>query len=73
VWLRADPEDHFRRVLSQGDDRPMHGRPRARTELEGLLSAREPLYKQCEIEVPTSHRSVEETVAAILARLARPA
>jgi XRE family aerobic/anaerobic benzoate catabolism transcriptional regulator len=73
VWLRADPSDHFQRVLAQGDDRPMHGRPRARAELEGLLAAREPLYRKCEFEVGTSRRDVEETVAEILARLARPA
>ena len=29
VWLRADPSDHLRRVVAQGDLRPMQGRPAA--------------------------------------------
>jgi XRE family aerobic/anaerobic benzoate catabolism transcriptional regulator len=71
VWLRAEADDHFQRVLDQGDGRPMRDRPRARAELEALLAARDPLYKQCEIEVSTSGRSIADTVAELLARLSR--
>lgn len=70
VWLHADADDHFQRVLDQGDGRPMRDRPRARAELEALLAAREPLYRKCEIDVTTSGRSVAESVSEILARLA---
>ncbi len=71
VWLHADPDDHFQRVLDQGDGRPMRDRPRARAELESLLAAREPLYRKCEIEASTSGRNIADTVAEILALLSR--
>jgi XRE family transcriptional regulator, aerobic/anaerobic benzoate catabolism transcriptional regulator len=40
VWLRARPEDHWARVVSQGDRRPMAQNPHAFTELRALLAAR---------------------------------
>ena len=71
VWLRADPEDHYQRVLDQGDRRPMQNHPRAMAELRSILSEREPLYARCEIEVATSGRSVAGVVEAILEGLER--
>lgn len=65
VWLKADPKDHFTRVIDQGDRRPMRDRPRAMAELESILSAREPAYAQCEIVVDTSGKSVDEVVASV--------
>lgn len=69
VWLRAEPEEHYQRVLDQGDRRPMANHPRAMAELRSILAQREPLYAQCEIEVETSGRSVGEVVAGISRRL----
>ncbi|MBI4575216.1 MAG: helix-turn-helix domain-containing protein, partial [Planctomycetes bacterium] len=54
VWLRARPEDHYERVLAQGDRRPMAQRPRAMAELRALLEAREALYARAELVVDTS-------------------
>lgn len=68
VWLRARPEDHFERVVAQGDQRPMRGRPRALEELRSLLAEREAAYARCEVTVDTSERSVEEVVALLLSR-----
>ncbi|HJP01490.1 MAG TPA: shikimate kinase [Planctomycetota bacterium] len=73
VWLRARPEEHFQRVLDQGDRRPMTNRPRAMEELRGLLEEREPLYGRCEHALDTSGRDVEEVAAEVLARIARAA
>ena len=69
VWLRAEPEEHYQRVLDQGDRRPMANHPRAMAELRSILAEREPLYAQCEIEVATSRRSVEGVLAEVLNRL----
>jgi XRE family aerobic/anaerobic benzoate catabolism transcriptional regulator len=69
VWLQARPEEHLQRVRDQGDLRPMRDRPRAMAELEALLASREPEYRRCELAVDTSRRSVDETVAAIIAGL----
>ena len=44
VWLRAEPEDHWNRVVRQGDRRPMADHPQAMADLRALLAAREPLY-----------------------------
>lgn len=71
VWLRAEPEDHYQRVLDQGDRRPMTNHPRAMAELRSILTQREPLYAECEIEVGTSRKSVDAVVAEALAGLVK--
>jgi len=63
IWLRAEPEDHFERVLAQGDARPMRNRPRAMEELKMLLAGREELYSKCEFTIETSGQSEEEVLA----------
>ena len=54
VWLKAKPEDHFRRVVEQGDERPMKDRANAMAELKALLRARKPLYAQAHVILDTS-------------------
>ena len=66
VWLKARPEDHWDRVVAQGDVRPMRGRPRAMNELRQLLGAREPLYQQADVVVDTSSGSLEDVVREVL-------
>jgi len=68
VWLSARPEDHYDRVLAQGDERPMAGNPHAMAELQALLAARRALYEQAEVSVDTSALPVETAVDAITAR-----
>jgi len=69
VWLQATPDDHWRRVLEQGDVRPGAASPHAKDELRALLKARQPLYAQAEMAVDTSRLGVEGAVAAIAARV----
>ena len=66
VWLKARPKDHWDRVVSQGDVRPMRDRPRAKNELEQLLNSREPLYREAELVVDTSSLTPANVVARIL-------
>lgn len=66
VWLRATPEEHFQRVIDQGDPRPMQNRPRAMEELRAILDRRRALYERCELAVETSGRTVEEVAREIL-------
>jgi len=68
VWLRARPEQHYQRVVAQGDVRPMRGRPRAMAELTALLEERKQAYGRCEFVVDTSDRSVEDVAREIAAR-----
>lgn len=78
VWLAARPEDHYRRVLAQGDRRPMAGNPDAMQELRALLTARRSLYGQADLTVDSSALDVDAAVERIAAALpdrgaARPA
>lgn len=62
VWLRARAEDHWSRVVQQGDSRPMAKNPHAFMELRALLAAREPLYAAADHVVDTSGRALAEVV-----------
>lgn len=67
VWLRASPEDHWNRVIAQGDRRPMTDNPDAMAELRAMLAAREPVYRQAHITVDTHDRG-PETLTSLIER-----
>jgi XRE family aerobic/anaerobic benzoate catabolism transcriptional regulator len=69
VWLKATPEDHWKRVLGQGDTRPMANRTSAMTELRSILSQRAPLYAEAAQTIDTSAIRVTEAVRMISATL----
>ena len=54
VWLKAKAQDHWARVVAQGDARPMADRSGAMNELRALLRARRPLYERAAHVVDTS-------------------
>jgi XRE family transcriptional regulator, aerobic/anaerobic benzoate catabolism transcriptional regulator len=62
VWLRASPEDHWNRVVGQGDRRPMADHPQAMADLRALLAARQPLYGTADFTVDTSGRTIERVI-----------
>ncbi|CAN5866944.1 helix-turn-helix transcriptional regulator [soil metagenome] len=70
VWLRASAEDHWNRVVAQGDQRPMAENPHAFSELRALMTAREKLYARAEHTVDTSSRRVPQVVSAIATAMA---
>jgi len=70
VWLQATPDDHWKRVLAQGDVRPSAASPHAQEELRALLAARKPLYAQAEISVDTSRLGIDGAVEEIARRVA---
>jgi len=67
VWLRAAPEDHMKRVIAQGDQRPMAGHVRAMDDLNRILLEREALYRRAHHVIDTSSHDVEQTLDEILA------
>ncbi len=67
VWLKATPDEHWQRVVAQGDVRPMRDRPRAMNELRALLAARQPLYEQADAMVDTSRRALAEVIDVVAA------
>ncbi len=65
VWLKASPEDHWERVLGQGDTRPMANRRSAMTELRSILSIRSPLYAEATQTIDTSSTPIRDAVGLI--------
>jgi XRE family aerobic/anaerobic benzoate catabolism transcriptional regulator len=72
VWLKARAQDHWDRVVAQGDGRPMQNRANAMNELKALLRSRKPLYAQAAHVVDTSTVTLDDAVDRVLAA-ARPA
>ena len=66
VWLRASPADHMRRVMEQGDFRPMASNREAMADLVAILEAREADYGRAAAELMTSGLSIEESVEALM-------
>ena len=71
VWLKATPEDHWKRVLGQGDTRPMANRASAMAELRSILSLRSSLYSEAAQTIDTNSVRVSEAVRTISAALRR--
>jgi XRE family aerobic/anaerobic benzoate catabolism transcriptional regulator len=72
-WLRASVNDHWNRVLEQGDRRPIAGREQALAELRQLLATRESLYMQAAYTIDTTRLGVDGAVRAIETRVRRAA
>jgi XRE family aerobic/anaerobic benzoate catabolism transcriptional regulator len=68
VWLKADPRDHWNRVLQQ-DPRPMTNYPDAFTQLQNLLHRREPLYSRANATVNTSGLGIQGSVKQIISEI----
>ncbi len=61
VWLQAEPEDHMRRVIAQGDMRPMAASKEAMEDLRGILNGRAPFYSKAQLRVNTSAQPLDAT------------
>ena len=69
VWLKADPEDHMRRVVAQGDMRPMAASREAMQDLKNILDGRSAFYSKAAIHFDTSGRTLEEARQSLLRTL----
>jgi XRE family transcriptional regulator, aerobic/anaerobic benzoate catabolism transcriptional regulator len=65
VWLQADPEDHMKRVLAQGDTRPMAASREAMNDLKSILAGRAAFYSKAEFTVDTSAQPLEPTFVTL--------
>jgi XRE family aerobic/anaerobic benzoate catabolism transcriptional regulator len=72
VWVRAEPEEHMKRVMAQGDMRPMANNVRAMEDLVSILKSREPLYAKAEAVVATTGKTPEQNLAELLRIIAVP-
>jgi XRE family aerobic/anaerobic benzoate catabolism transcriptional regulator len=71
VWVRTTPEEHMRRVIEQGDFRPMADSDRAMEDLVLILASREPLYAKADLILDTAGKSAEQSLEELLALLGR--
>jgi XRE family transcriptional regulator, aerobic/anaerobic benzoate catabolism transcriptional regulator len=69
VWVRASPEEHMQRVIAQGDMRPMVNNRDAMSDLKRILSEREVLYSNADIQIDTSGRTFEESLELLIQSL----
>ena len=66
VWVRAEPQDHMKRVMAQGDMRPMAHSARAMEDLISILKSREPLYAKAEAALDTTGKTPEQNLNELL-------
>jgi len=66
IWLKANPEDHMKRVMAQGDNRPMAASKEAMADLKAILTAREAFYAKANFTIDTSQQALNETFLILL-------
>src|SRR5262249_25912832 len=66
VWVRAEPEEHMKRVMAEGDMRRWANSTRAMEDLISILRSREPLYAKAEVALSTSGKAPEQNLAELL-------
>jgi XRE family aerobic/anaerobic benzoate catabolism transcriptional regulator len=62
----------MKRVMAQGDMRPMANSARAMEDLVSILRSREPLYAKADVALSTSGRTPEQNVAELLRSIEVP-
>jgi len=65
VWLQADPEDHMKRVIAQGDLRPMAASREAMADLKSILAGRAAFYSKADFSLDTSRQPEQPTYLAL--------
>ncbi len=65
VWLQAAPEDHMRRVIAQGDMRPMADNKEAMDDLKAILAGRSSFYSKATLQLDTSAHELSPTFEAL--------
>jgi XRE family aerobic/anaerobic benzoate catabolism transcriptional regulator len=70
IWIKAEPDEHMRRVREQGDLRPMGGEASAMQELRAILLSREPFYARARATIDTAGFSVDEAAERLFSLIA---
>ena len=66
VWLKASPQEHMQRVITQGDFRPMAGNREAMDDLKRILSSRASMYGKATLIWDTSGKALPENFSGLL-------
>jgi XRE family aerobic/anaerobic benzoate catabolism transcriptional regulator len=66
VWIKTRPEEHMRRVMAQGDFRPMARNREAMSDLVAILDARSADYARAEAALDTSSDEEPQSLAKLV-------
>ena len=66
VWLHAQPEEYMRRLIAEGDVRPMENQVDAMADLRRILVERNDNFAQAHASLDTNDRSVEDCVTELM-------
>jgi XRE family aerobic/anaerobic benzoate catabolism transcriptional regulator len=66
IWLQATPADHMRRVMEQGDFRPMARNRDSMDDLIAILKAREADYGRAHARLDTSGKTIDACVEELV-------
>ncbi len=69
IWLQATPEDHMKRVMAQGDMRPMAASREAMADLKSILEGRAAFYSKADLQFNTSGMDVTQARERLLERV----
>jgi len=72
VWLQAEPEDHFARVLALGDQKLMPGNRNGVEDIKLTLESRASFYAKADLTYNTSGQTLTQAFAGLMDVL-RPA
>ncbi len=68
IWLQASPEEHWDRVIGQGDQRVEgSGDSEALVDMRRILAQRDPLYGKADAHLDTSGKTAPQSLKALLA------
>jgi XRE family transcriptional regulator, aerobic/anaerobic benzoate catabolism transcriptional regulator len=67
IWLQASPEEHWDRVIRQGDHRVEgSGDSEALVDMRRILTQREPLYRKADAHLDTSGQTSRQSLQDLL-------
>jgi len=66
VWLHARPDEYMRRLVEQGDVRPMESQEDAMSDLRRILSERNELWATAHASIDTNDKSIEDCVTDLI-------
>ena len=66
VWVRAEPAEHMKRVVEQGDLRPISGTTRAMEDLLSILHSRAPLYAKADVTLDTAGQTPQQSLRGLM-------
>jgi XRE family aerobic/anaerobic benzoate catabolism transcriptional regulator len=70
IWVQASPEEHWDRVIRQGDHRVEgSGDSEALTDMRRILAQRDPLYGKADAHLRTSGRTARQSLKELLVLL----